>query len=892
MSSSSLGSAVQGPGTALNPERRFLLRHIGFDRTIVRAEGKYLFDEDGTRYLDALAQYGALPFGHNPSFLWECLEEVRRSSAPSFTQPLLNQASETLAHRLVGLLPGMARVIFVNSGAEATEVAIKLARARTGRRRIITIERGFHGKTNAALCATANARLRAPFLVDDEHFTRLPFGDLLALEAALSPKDVAALILEPVQGEGGMRVQPPGYLQRAQRLCRSSGTLLVLDEVQTGLGRTGAMFGHQHHGAIEADVVLLAKALGGGLVPLGAVLCREDAWSEAMGMLHSSTFADSHLTCAVGCATLGALEVDDRALVREVRRRGEQLREGLDRLAAEYPTVIASVQGQGLMQGVELCPWSGATSYFNALASSSGYAVPIVAGYLLTEHRVLTAPTFNANNVLRVQPPLTVREGEVTVILRALRAAVQLIAEEDFGRLFTALVPSGGAAGRRRPAPPREAPRASIGDGSPRRRRFAFLMHPTDDRALFDILPAAVKELGEPARESWMRWMKSWSSKMREPGVVFHLDEMQSRAGVSVEGWLIGAVPTPYDILKMGAAARRELMSRYIEEARNVGADVVGLGAFTSVITDGGATVADCGLHITTGNSLTGIASAESLLHHPAVRCRDLAAERFVVVGAAGSVGRLVALHLGHNGAHRLRLIGNADNRLALAALKAVGGELLLSVLHRRAEGEEVALARPFALLGDGVVAELRRRRPTGDEDYAQIYDELCRFLRAAGADELPVSLTTDVAGGLRDARFSVTATSAGRSFITADTFIPGAVVCDVARPLDVLNRVHRRSDLVVFEGGLIKLPTEVRFGEQNVLGCPTGVNLACLSECIVLAMEGATRNYSIGNRIDYAEALSIFEAARRHGFTPYVDLPRAAGSDELRLSLSVEQEA
>src|SRR5688572_9877480 len=130
--------AAQAANTALNPERRFLLRHIGFDRTIVRAEGNYLFDEHGTRYLDALAQYGALPFGHNPSFLWDCLEELRRSSAPSFTQPLLNEASETLAHRLVGLLPGMARVIFVNSGAEATEVAIKVARARTGRRRILT----------------------------------------------------------------------------------------------------------------------------------------------------------------------------------------------------------------------------------------------------------------------------------------------------------------------------------------------------------------------------------------------------------------------------------------------------------------------------------------------------------------------------------------------------------------------------------------------------------------------------------------------------------------------------------------------------------------------------------------------------------------------------------
>jgi acetylornithine/succinyldiaminopimelate/putrescine aminotransferase/predicted amino acid dehydrogenase len=873
MNPSSLASAVQAPNTALNPERRFLLQHIGFDRTIVRAEGNYLFDEQGTCYLDALAQYGALPFGHNPSFLWDSLETLRRSAAPSFTQPLFNRASETLAKRLVGLVPGMARVVFVNSGSEAVEVAIKLARARTGRRRILTIDRGFHGTTNAALCATANERLRTPFLIDEAHFSRIPFGNVAALEAALLQKDVAALIVEPVQGEGGMRVQPPGYLQCAANLCRRAGTLLVLDEVQTGLGRTGAMFGYQHHGAIDADVLLLAKALGGGLVPLGAVLCRDDAWCEAMGRLHSSTFANSHLTTAVGCAALSEIEADDRALVHRARLRGEQLREGLEKLAAEFPTAIAAVRGQGLMHGIELCPWSGATSYFNALASSCGYAVPIVAGYLLSEHRVLMAPTFNANNVLRVQPPLTIREDEIAVILRALGAAAQAIAEEDFGRLFSAMVSPGMTVRRRRATPASDRPRPSICGGTTRRRRFAFLMHPTDDDAQFEILPAAVKELGESARIAWMRWMKSWSSKVREPGVVFHVEDLPSLTGESVEGWLIGAVPTPYDIIKMGCAERKELMSRYLEEARRVGADVVGLGAFTSVITDGGAMIADCGLHITSGNSLTAIASAESLLHHAAVKARDWSAERFAVVGAAGSVGRLVAFHLGHNGAHRLTLIGNADNRLALTRLRAAAGELLLAAIKRRAQGDDVPLARRFDPSG---VAALCQRSPSCDEEYAELYEEMSRLLRAAGNEDLPVSVTTDVIAGLRDARFVVTATSAGRSFTTEDTFMQGAVVCDVARPLDVSKRVQRRADLAVFEGGLIKLPSEVRFGAQNVLGYPSGVNLACLSECIVLAMEGATRNYSIGNRIDYAEALGVFAAARRHGFTPYVDLHQA----------------
>jgi acetylornithine/succinyldiaminopimelate/putrescine aminotransferase/predicted amino acid dehydrogenase len=858
--------------TALNPQRHFLLQHIGFDKVISRTEGHYLIDQQGNRYLDALAQYGAVPFGHNPAFLWDALLQLRATGQPGFVQPLLNSGAETLARKLVSMLPGMAHVCFVSTGAEATEVAIKLARARTGRRKILTVDRGFHGKTNAALCATANPRYRAPFLVDREHFLTLPFGDLQALEQALKQLDTAAFIIESVQGEGGMRVQPAGYLLAAQELCKRYGALLVLDEVQTGFGRTGSMFGLQRHGELRPDVVLLAKALGGGLVPLGAVVCTADAWTDDFGMFHSSTFANSHLTTTLGLAVIEALEANEGSLLRQIERRGELLRAGLEQLAQRYPTVIAAIYGQGLMHGIELRPWSGASSYFNAHASQAGYAVPIVAGYLLNRQKVLTAPTFNTSNVLRVQPSLTITETEIATILRALEAAMALIANEDFAELFSAMVPTvpsstESARSERRPKLWPVASRTSAG----KPRRFAFLMHPTDDQALFNILPEAIKEQGEAAKAPWVRWLNSWTSRMRETVPVFHVENFQSRTGATAEGWLIATPMTPSQMIRMGAEAREHLMASYVAEARKLDVDIVGLGAFTSVISQGGTSIANCGLNLTTGNSLTAMASAESLLHQAALEHR-VDEESFAVVGAAGSVGRLAAFHLAHRGAGRLYLVGNASNQKARAALKAVAGEILISIAQQ--PGSQSHMAETLRRVG-AVSSARWCVRPTSEAEYAALYDEVVTRCTMHSIP-CPIVVTTDVAEGVRNARFVITATSAGRSFITPDVFMQGAVVCDVARPLDVANRMAGvRDDLGVYEGGLMHLPDNVRFGDLNVLGYPDGINLACLSETIVLALDGATGHHSLGNRIDYTQAVRIHQTAHKHGFNallePYV---------------------
>jgi acetylornithine/succinyldiaminopimelate/putrescine aminotransferase len=420
----------------LNPDRRFLLEHIRFDKPIVRAEGHYLYDAEGDAYLDFLAQYGAVPFGHNPYRLWDAVWRVWVNREPSLVQPLISPAAEALAALLSEVSPsGPGYVTFTNSGAEAVEAAIKLARAKTRRPTILGTHQGFHGKTLGALSATGNSKYREPFLLDTTNFNHIPYADLDALDRRLSAGDVAGLIVEPIQGEAGMITPPSGYLSGAAELCRKAKTLFILDEIQTGLGRTGKLFAAEHEG-VEVDILLLAKALGGGLVSLGACVTADNVWDSDFGLYHSSTFANNHLSCSIGLATLNLLLENDQLLVREVGEKGDYLRLGLERIVQSYPKAFSEVNGRGLMQGLRLAEWNGEQSYFLSYASSTGTAVPLVCGYLMAEYHILTAPAFNQSNVLRIEPSLTINRSEIDRLLLALDEVAQCITAGDVANLL------------------------------------------------------------------------------------------------------------------------------------------------------------------------------------------------------------------------------------------------------------------------------------------------------------------------------------------------------------------------------------------------------------------------------------------------------------------------
>jgi putrescine aminotransferase len=412
----------------------------GFTKTFVRGEGTSLWDETGEEFLDFVAGFGSLNLGHNHPAVARAVSKALASQAPGFAQSAVNPFAAALAENLIAIAPAsLEMAFFANSGSEAVEAAIKLARAATERSGIVYCERSYHGKTLGSLSVTGNPRYQRPFAPLLPDCASVPFGDLESLRAALLTRRYAAFIVEPIQAEGGMHLPPTGYLRAAQELCRGFGTLLIVDEVQTGLGRTGELFACEADD-IEPDIMTLAKSLGGGLMPIGAMLARRNLWHKAYGTvhtfaLHTSTFGGGSLACAAGLAALATIA--DQRLVHNARERGKQLLAGLDQLCDKHSTLRA-IRGRGLLLGAE----------FNSVPASmiehfkhydpSGllpYLVPeadeafanlgatYVMQTLLADHRIYTQVCRSNPRVLRIQPPLTITAEEVDRFLAAFDVA-------------------------------------------------------------------------------------------------------------------------------------------------------------------------------------------------------------------------------------------------------------------------------------------------------------------------------------------------------------------------------------------------------------------------------------------------------------------------------------
>ncbi len=376
--------------------------------TFERGEGVWLYDEQGTKYLDALSGIAVCALGHaHPAVTRAVCEQAGRLIHTSNLYGIANQAR--LGDRLTRLA-GMDRVFFANSGAEANEAAIKLARL-WGRRKgvdepvIVVMENSFHGRTLATLTATGNRKVQAGFEPLVQGFARVPFGDLEALQtAAATRKDIVAVLVEPVQGEGGVRLPPPDYLPGVRALCDQQGWLLMLDEIQTGMGRTGRPFAFQHHD-LRPDVLTLAKALGNG-VPIGACLARGEAAELFAPGSHGSTFGGNPLACAAALAVVE--EMEKTALWDRAAELGDfMLAEFSDRLSGVEGVV--DIRGSGLMLGIELDRPCG------ELVSQA------------LEQRLLINVT--AERVVRLLPPLILQEAQARQLIDGVSGLIRRFLE-------------------------------------------------------------------------------------------------------------------------------------------------------------------------------------------------------------------------------------------------------------------------------------------------------------------------------------------------------------------------------------------------------------------------------------------------------------------------------
>ncbi len=399
----------------LNEQLVRVLKTIGYDVGFVEGRGQYLFDRKGERYLDLLSGFGVFAIGRNHPVLRNALKSVLDADLPNLVQMDISTLAGVLSEQLLDLVPYLDKVFYANSGTEAVEAAIKFARAATGRTDIIYCGQAYHGLTYGALSLTDDMNFRSGFEPLLPGCTSIPFNNLAALEKALATRQVAAFIVEPIQGKG-VNLPEDNYLADAAALCRRYGTLLVADEVQTGIGRTGRFLAVEHWN-VEPDMVLLAKALSGGHVPIGAVLTRKAIFDRIFdrmdrAVVHGSTFAKNDLAMAAGIATLEVLKQEK--LLENAQRRGERLLAGLGRMVQKFE-LVKDVRGKGLMLGVQFgAPKSLALkASWNVLETASkGLFCQLITIPLFKDHKILTQVSGHASHTIKLLPSLTITDED------------------------------------------------------------------------------------------------------------------------------------------------------------------------------------------------------------------------------------------------------------------------------------------------------------------------------------------------------------------------------------------------------------------------------------------------------------------------------------------------
>ncbi len=421
------GSALWG--RYLNPQTARVLQSLGFDRRWEHAQGCYLYDDAGHAYLDFLSGFGVFGVGRAHPVVRQALHDVLDAELADLVQMDTPLLAGLLGEALIERMPDLDRVYMCNSGTEAVEAALKFARYTTGRPRVLYCDHAFHGLTAGSLSVNGARDFRkgfGPLLPGG----RVPFGDLDALRRELAVGDVAALIIEPVQGKG-VQVVPDGFLAAAASLLHRHGALLICDEVQSGLGRTGRFFSYQHDG-VQPDLVTVAKTLSGGFVPVGATLGTSAVFQRVYSsmdrmLVHDSTFGTNNLAMAAGLATLSV--IDDEGLIANAAAIGEQLSQGLRHAAQQYE-LIADVRGRGLLIGIEFGrPKSRRlrTRWGPLTLARRGLFTQMVVGALFEDHRILTQTASDHMDVLKLLPPLTVTSDDATKFLDAFRRVMDAI---------------------------------------------------------------------------------------------------------------------------------------------------------------------------------------------------------------------------------------------------------------------------------------------------------------------------------------------------------------------------------------------------------------------------------------------------------------------------------
>ncbi len=796
------------PYTRVKAKVSDLLKLLKMDVVYDRAEGDWLyFQKDGReiKILDLVGGFGSLLLGHNHPELVAEAKRLLEKGAPIHVQGSQRSQAGLLAEELNRRVDGDFRVVLTNSGTEAIEAAMKHAMLETNCRTFIALEGAFHGKTLGAVQLTNLDTYRGPFLLEGLEVLRVEPGNIKQLEEKFNrTNDLAGFIYEPIQGEGGVRTLDRAFLQRAAELCREKAAPMIADEIQTGVGRTGAFLASEELG-IQPDYIALSKALGGGLAKVAALMIRAEAYKPDFDLKHTSTYAEDDFSSAIALKTL---KLVDGKVLEDCREKGARLLSGLQDLAKKYPEIVAGVRGRGLMIGFELQPLSRSRSFLLRLLSAQNDLALMLAGYLFNQHQIRIFNTLSDPFTLRIQPSHAITGESIEKTIQAFSDVCARLKSGDSLGLTGHLM---------RGKEEEYADELSLGpdvahsfwnepqfrkrESNPPPIRVGWLCHLIDAES-FPPYEPQFRSLSFDKREKYLQHMAP-----RVAPVVLNAVDIQSKTGKKVRLHAIllpftsGSVRKWMDRHQLNVAQRH--VSNGIETARSLGCQIVALGQYTSMVTYNGTKVKGCGLSVTTGNSYTAALAIQALERAHEESPRPAEASVLAVVGALGNIGRACT-----------------------------------EILAPR--------YRKTILVGSGRPGAMERMK-----EFAQ------RIPNVEIANDLWAIQAADVV---------VSATNATDSPLGPDHFARNAIVCDLSVPSTVHPQTWgERPDLLQITGGVCKLPSGEDV-EVPGFPLPAGQTYGCMSEGLLMGFENHFESNHIG-KITSDVVHWTQKAAQKHGF-------------------------
>lgn len=800
------------------PRLNALLTALRLDQQYVRGSGAWLYyidDRSGKpqRVLDLISGFGATLLGHAHPQLTSLAHKLLTDQRPQFVQGSRRDAAIQLAQKLSDRCGGDFQVVFGNSGTEAMEAAIKHAMLASDSNHFIALQGGFHGKTLGALQLTSNPDYRSPFHLPSLQVHRTPPNDPDALEHLFETLPTAAgLIYEPIQGEGGVRPLERPYLSRAAELCRERGIPLIADECQTGMGRCGHFLASSKSG-ITPDYVVLAKALGGGLSKISALLIQRKIYHTTFDLLHTSTFAEDEHSSMIASRAVDL--IDDRQLAA-CRATGERLGQQLTSLADTFPDIIAEVRGVGLMWGIEFRCLINSTSFTIRTLSAQHDLLYLVSSYLLHRHHIRLAPTLSDPQTLRIQPTIQFDQADQQQLLDALEDVCWKLRTADARELVEHLAEASTEESQTG-SPIYFRDTAQFVHDNPDQfhalnsspapdRRVAWLFHGIDDRDLVNQ-ERSFGDWTADKRESLLERISVFANP-----IATGWTDIRSVDGEQVRVFPI-MLPVTSRWMKLQIERREHrhatrLVQKGIEIARHLDCSLVSLGQYTSIVTANGRHVRDQDIGITTGNSYTVALVVQAIEEALAQRLADPSGLVLAIVGAAGNIGRACAESLSACFHHTL-LFGSSRP----------GARTRLEILQRDLAGSQIA----------------------------------------------------DHPDQLRTAQVVVLASNSVDDRLAPAAFAPDAIVCDVSIPSGLSAELSlSRPDVYHIQGGLCRLPHGEHFG---IRGFPLAAGLAygCLAEGILLGLQGVRDSRFTGN-ITAENVAAVAGYAERFGFRAALD--------------------